>query len=83
MYKDAVREPIVQEADNANDRPALNADLSIRGATNCGMLDVYVIDTDAQSFASCTVDAVLCSAEQEKKGTQQLLRKDVLHLLPL
>ena len=31
------------------------------------MLDVCFIDTDAQSYASCTVDAVLCSAEQEKK----------------
>ena len=40
-----LREPIVQEADNAKDRPALNADLSIGGATNCGMLDVYVIWT--------------------------------------
>ena len=31
------------------------------------MLDVRVIDTDAQSYASRTVDAVLCSAELEKK----------------
>ena len=57
VYKDVVREPIVQEADDSRGRPALIADLSIRG----------VIDTDAQSYASRTVDAVLCSAEQEKK----------------
>ena len=31
------------------------------------LLDVRVIDTDTQSYASRTVDAVLCSAEQEKK----------------
>ena len=33
------------------------------------MLDIRVIDTDAQSYAyaSRTVDAVVCSAEQEKK----------------
>ena len=31
------------------------------------LLDVRVVDTDAQSYASRTVDAVLCSAEQEKK----------------
>ena len=49
------------------------------------LLDVRVIDTDAQSYASRTVDAVLCSAEQEKENesTQQLLKKDVLQLLPL
>ena len=31
------------------------------------LLDVRVVDTDAQSYACRTVDAVLCSAEQEKK----------------
>ena len=31
VYKDVVREPIVQEADDASGRPALIADLSIRG----------------------------------------------------
>ena len=33
-------------------------------AINCG---IRVVDTDAQSHACRTVDAVLCSAEQEKK----------------
>ena len=33
IYKDIVREPIVQEADDANGRPPLIADLSIQG---CG-----------------------------------------------
>ena len=49
------------------------------------LLDVCVIDTDTQSYASQTVDAVLRSAEQEKENesTQQLLKKDVLQLLPL
>ena len=31
------------------------------------LLDVRVVDTDAQSYACRTVDAVLCSAEQKKK----------------
>ena len=31
------------------------------------LLDVRVVYTDAQSYACRTVDAVLCSAEQEKK----------------
>ena len=69
VYKH-VREPIVQEADDSSGRSALIADLSIRGVwqpQTAALLDVRVVDTDAQSYASCTVDAVLCSAEQEKK----------------
>ena len=65
-----VREPIVQEADEANGTPALIADLSIRGVwlpQTAALLDVGVVDTDTQSYASHTVDAVPCSAEQEKK----------------
>ena len=67
MYKDFVREPIVQEADDSSSRPALIADHSIRGVwqpQTAALLDVRVVDTDAQSHASRTV---LCSAEQEKK----------------
>eukprot|EP00731_Ephydatia_muelleri_P028196 Em0019g1069a len=70
VYKDVVREPIVQEADDSSGRPALIADRSIRGVwqpQTAALLDVRVVDTDAQSYASRTVDAVLCSAEQEKK----------------
>ena len=70
VYKDVVREPIVQEADDSSGRPALIADLSIQGVwqpQTAVLLDVRVVDTDAQSYASRTVDAVLCSAEQEKK----------------
>ena len=89
MYKDAYveSEPIVQEAGDFSGRPTLIADLSIRGVwqpQTAALLDVRVVDTDAQSYASRTVDAVLCSAEQEKnESTLQLLTKDVLtlHLL--
>ena len=36
-------------------------------ATNCGIARCSCRrHSDAQSYASCTVDAVLCSAEQEK-----------------
>eukprot|EP00731_Ephydatia_muelleri_P015411 Em0008g1131a len=58
------------EADDSSSRPAFIADLSIRGVwqpQTVALLDVRVIDTDAHSYASHTVDAVLCSAEQEKK----------------
>ena len=89
VYKDAyvVSKPIVQEADDFSGRPTLIADLSIRGVwqpQTAALLDVRVVDTDAQSYASRTVDDVLCSAEQEKnESTLQLLTKDVLilHLL--
>ena len=70
VYKDVVREPIVQDTDDSSGRPALIADLSIRGVwqpQTAALLDVRVVGTDAQSYASRTVDAVLCSAEQEKK----------------
>ena len=86
VYKDAyvVSKPIVQEADDFSGRPTLIADLSIQGVwqpQTAALLDVRVIDTDAQSYASRTVDDVLCSAEQEKnKSTQQLLKKGMLHL---
>ncbi|KAL5471614.1 hypothetical protein EMCRGX_G029749 [Ephydatia muelleri] len=61
---------VKKEADDSSGRPALIADLSIRGVwqpQTAALLDVRVVDTDAQSYASRTVDAVLCSAEQEKK----------------
>ena len=87
VYKDVVREPIVQEADNSRGRPALIADLSIRGVwqpQTAALLDVRVIDTDAQSYASAL--SMLCYVQQNRKrkeNTQQLLKIDVLHLHPL
>ena len=47
VYKDVVREPIVQEADDASGRPALIADLSILGVwqpQTAALLDVRVVD---------------------------------------
>ena len=87
VYKDVLREPIVQEADDSSGRPALIADLSIRGVwqpQTAALLDVHVVDTDAQSYASRTVDAVLSSAEQEKKRKYSAAveeRRAYLHLL--
>ena len=87
VYKDVLREPIVQEADDSSGRPALIADLSIRGVwqpQTAALLDVRVVDTDAQSYASRTVDAVLSSAEQEKKRKYSAAveeRRAYLHLL--
>ena len=51
------------------------------------LLDVRIVDTDAQSYASRTVNAVLCSAEQERTAEQKkkrnysaAVKKVVLHL---
>ena len=37
-------------------------------AQTAAVLDVHVVDTDAQSYSSRSVSAVLSAAEQEKKG---------------
>ncbi|KAL5481503.1 hypothetical protein EMCRGX_G021677 [Ephydatia muelleri] len=66
-YKDVVREPIVQDADDANGRPTLIADLSIRGVwqpQTVALLDVRVIDTNAQSYASHTATLEHVSSAQ-------------------
>ena len=50
--------------------PALVADLGVRGlwaAQTEALFDIRVMDTDAQSYTSGTVDSVLLSAENEKK----------------
>ena len=51
-FKEVVREPIVKETDDSVDSPALIADLSARGVwqpQTVALLDVRVVDTDAQS----------------------------------
>ena len=87
VYKDVVREPIVQEADDSSGRTALIADLSIRGVwqpQTAALLDVRVVDTDTQSYASHAVDAVLVQQNRKrKKILSMLLKIDVLHLHPL
>ena len=70
-FKEVVREPIVKEADDTVDSPALIADLSARGVwqpQTVALLDVRVVDNDAQSYSSRPVSAILSSAELEKKN---------------
>ena len=64
MYKDVIREPIVQEA---NDACGMVADLSIRGVWQSQTFDIRVIDTDAPLYLHRDVASVLSSAEEEKK----------------
>ena len=69
-FRDVIREPIVRDADPVRGLPALVADLGVRGlwaAQTEALPDIHVMDTDAQSYSSRTVDSVLLSAENEKK----------------
>jgi hypothetical protein len=70
VWKGVSKEPIVQEANDTMGKPALVADLSIRGVWQpqaVALLDVRVIDTDAQSYVARPVREVLMSAESAKK----------------
>ena len=63
-------EPIVREADSSDNSPALINDIDI-----CGvwlpqvevLMDVRVVDTDAQSYLDHSLREVLNSAESEKR----------------
>jgi hypothetical protein len=64
------REPIVRDANDAINLPALVADLGVRGVwqpQDLTLLDIRVMDTDAQSYGTRSVKAVLCSAEEQKR----------------
>ena len=56
-FKDVIREPVVQEADNARGTPALIAHLDIRGIWQPqteALFDILVVDTDAPSYIKRT-----------------------------
>ena len=65
-----VKEPIVKEADPECGEGGLVADLAVRGlwqSQSEALLDIRVVDTDADSYCRRPVSAVLKSAEEEKK----------------
>ena len=69
-YRDVVREPIVRESDESRGINAVVADLSIRGVwqpQTAALFDIRVVHTDSQSYVGRSVQAVLKSAELEKK----------------
>ena len=62
MYKEVIREPVVQEASDACGVPSLIAELSIRGVwqpQTVALFDMRVVDTDAPSYSHRDVAAVL------------------------
>jgi hypothetical protein len=64
------REPVVREANEVNGIPALVADLGIRGVWEpqaLALLDIRVINTDAESYRSRPIQCALSNAEKEKK----------------
>jgi hypothetical protein len=64
------REPVVREANDSNNIRDLIADLGVRGvweAQTTALFDIRITDTDAQSYLSRPVEAVLSYAETEKK----------------
>ena len=70
VYMEVVKEPIVQEANDADGVPSLITDLSIRGVwqpQTVALFDVRVTDTDAPLHSQRVVTTVLSSAEEEKK----------------
>ena len=72
VWKDVHREPVVREA--TENSPALIADLAVRGVwqtQSVALLDIRVIDTDAQSYLSRSVQSILSSAETEKRTKYQ------------
>ena len=63
-------EPIVKEANGESQSPALIADLAVWGVWQHqveALFDIQVMDSDAQSYCSCSPRDVLVTTEKEKK----------------
>ena len=59
-YKEVTREPVVREAYDKNNVPALIADLGVHGCWQpqvVTLFDVRVVDTDAKSYVQRNVEA--------------------------
>ena len=72
-YKDVIREPVVRDGDA--DGPGLINDLGVGEVWQPqgeALLDVRVVNIDAQSYVSRSVADVLVNAEEEKKRKYRL-----------
>ena len=70
VWNQTTKEPIVREASRNPPQDALIVDISTRVAWQpqyTAIFDIRVIDSDATSYLSKTPEAVLRSAEREKK----------------
>ena len=70
VWSQVRREPVVRESDTDNESPTLVADLGVRGVwlpQSEALLDIRVIDTDAQSYSNRSPRDVIKIAENEKK----------------
>jgi len=70
VWSNVRKEPIIREANDVENAPALIADLGVRGVwqPQCDALfDICVVDTDAPSYLSRTIPSILKNAEGQKK----------------
>ena len=74
-YSQVIKEPVVREAHNSFNSPALVADLSVHGVwmpQSEALFDIRIIDTDARSYCNRSPSEVLLTAEVEKKKKYHL-----------
>ena len=70
VWSPVKHEPIVTDAQDDDSGEVLIADLCVRGVwlpQSEALFDVYIVDTDAQSYLGQTPTLVLLSAKNEKK----------------
>ena len=83
VYKDVIREPIVQEANDACGIPSLVVDLSIRGvwqSQTVALFDIRVIDTDAPWYYTGMLPLSYRPLKKKRRGNTMMQQKhDVLH----
>ena len=71
VWSHTTKEPVVQDGDLESHCDTLVTDISARGVWQpqaTALFDVRVIDSDAPSYLSRSPDAVLRTAEREKKN---------------
>ena len=74
-YSQVIKEPVVHEAHNSFNSPALVDDLSVCGVwmpQSEALFDVRIIDTDTRSYCNRSPSEVLLTAEVEKKKKYHL-----------
>ena len=84
VYKEVVKVPVVQEANDAEGVPSQIADLSIRGVWQPQTVALFDVDTDAPSHSKRVVTAALSLQLRKKRRNtqkQQLFAEPPSHVL--